>query len=707
MSYELNNNDHIKTKHHHHHHHHKKNRSKSKNKKNKKNLNNNSYNEDKLFDNGEKLYNFEDIDIEDRINTKRENSEDNLDDLISKNDDFGIKLNLSNNHNKNKKNNGIKIVSDKDSVVTNYNKNLSEKENSSFNDFKPKKIPENQNENKNDNKIIKNDDDNFLNSLNNLNVFKDFNSNNSNHINNDNKKLFIVGKEEDLNENPKNNLQKNLFDIFNKDDKKFINNSHNIHFDPFNFNKSNNNNIKNNLLQSEIKKHGNIYIEKESNSNNNNENNNINENNENNNNENNDNNNNKNNNENNNNINNNENNNNENNNNNNNNNHKKLNSDSENKLADLLVDKTSNISYINENNLNNIKKSRNLHKNNLNLFSSSEDDLEKETFLTATKRLKKSNTPRNLKNFQTIRTDNIQVPLILPTNSNTINTNILAKSYIKPIKKKRKFFLKQISSKKDNLNDYFLSADDKAEMEYNKIKPKILSIINSEDSDINKLNIENEEMLFLLGKLNEIVSILAENTKIKINKNNVKINFINFDANNEKIFNQYENELKILKTKIDKLDDIERSTKIKKDIFEIQENISFYQNEIKNLRNLQKKNEFLLSNSDKNIINNNNKIKNFESDLEIIQNTNENVLKTIEKNKQIENNNQVKIKELNEFKSKLDNIAKDMYKITEYKNINNLKKITTLKSPKKILCSKTIKFSPTQFQSIKSNTKTN
>ena len=49
MSYEINNN---KRK---HHHHHKKN----KNKKNKKN--NNSYNKDDLFDNGEKLYNYEDV----------------------------------------------------------------------------------------------------------------------------------------------------------------------------------------------------------------------------------------------------------------------------------------------------------------------------------------------------------------------------------------------------------------------------------------------------------------------------------------------------------------------------------------------------------------------------------------------------------------------------------------------------------------------
>ena len=181
MSYEINNNNKRK------HHHHKKN----KNKKNKKN--NNSYNKDDLFDDGEKLYNFEDVDIEEKIKTKRESTEDHLEDLMSKNDDFGIKLNLTNNNKKNN-NNGIKIISDKDSVITNYNKNLSDKNNSSLNDFKMDKIHENKNDfdnnNKNDNKNDKNDN-NFLMNLNNLNVFKELTSNNSNS----NDKKFIVGKE--------------------------------------------------------------------------------------------------------------------------------------------------------------------------------------------------------------------------------------------------------------------------------------------------------------------------------------------------------------------------------------------------------------------------------------------------------------------------------------------------------------------------------
>ena len=219
-----------------------------------------------------------------------------------------------------------------------------------------------------------------------------------------------------------------------------------------------------------------------------------------------------------------------------------------------------------------------------------------------------------------------------------------------------------------------ISDFERAEEIYYCLKEEINQIVNSpETSNISILNRQNAKMLNIFSSLNDVLTILTEATKFKPLPTPKKKKMQNIDpsVNNEKIYNQYKNEYLILQKRKRKLSDKEYSDKLLNELGKIKEDKKYYTREIKSMRSEQKLSEIKLSRQMNFPTKAEISLKRVEMDYESMKKKYDVVVMAIEKNKQKFNENELKEKELKEFKEKLEKIAKEMYDITEFKDVSN------------------------------------
>ena len=231
-----------------------------------------------------------------------------------------------------------------------------------------------------------------------------------------------------------------------------------------------------------------------------------------------------------------------------------------------------------------------------------------------------------------------------------------------------------------------------AENKYYKIKEelnkKFFNInIQETPEDIDNSIVESKkykEMISYLEQLNEVLTEILKSSRIQqkeVEKLKKKIvqktpeqiyqEQQKMNDNQEKMIEVYKKQLTSLQNRINQVskenfmeDLIEKNKKLDEEI----EKIKLTN---KKLNNEQKLNEIVISKQNKNEQEDkaNMLLKRMNMDFNKLQRENEKLTKKIEEYKIKENENENKIKQLQEFVDKLRTIAKDMYNITDYENV--------------------------------------
>ena len=198
-------------------------------------------------------------------------------------------------------------------------------------------------------------------------------------------------------------------------------------------------------------------------------------------------------------------------------------------------------------------------------------------------------------------------------------------------------------------------------------------------------------MLSIFSQLNDVLTLLTETSRVKSQKVQPKPkHIVDPSTNNEKIFAQYKKEYSVLQKRKKQLDDTSYTDRIVSDLDKISEDKVFYAKEIKRLRSEQKLSEIKLSRQMKMPTKAEVNLKRIEMDYENMKKRYDVLVVNIEKNKQKQTENEIKIKELNEFKEKLEKIAMEMYGIKEFVDVSNENKTIKEKEKKLELLKKKI-----------------
>ena len=246
-----------------------------------------------------------------------------------------------------------------------------------------------------------------------------------------------------------------------------------------------------------------------------------------------------------------------------------------------------------------------------------------------------------------------------------------------------------------------ISKMDKIIIEYNLVKTnfnKILSFdkdqsnINNKDKYFKKISEYNLNMLNYLSNLSDLLNKLVESHNIYTNKRLLysstdnkhknKILLTNGSPtsgldNTEKILNIYEKQYNKITERLKKIKNKEYINDLKSKINNLNEEISIYQQENRDLHKNQKIQENL-QNSNNNYNKSPDTIENnLKKKIEIcdkVQNEFVKTTKKIENDKNHINSNEKKIQSLNEKFNNLTQMAKDMYDIEYFESIEKIKK---------------------------------
>ena len=241
----------------------------------------------------------------------------------------------------------------------------------------------------------------------------------------------------------------------------------------------------------------------------------------------------------------------------------------------------------------------------------------------------------------------------------------------------------------------YYSKMQKAIEQYNKIKKQINNIILKEppknySESSHKIGI----MLDNMNKLNDILTIIIENGRIFNNKklysknNNVKkktflrknqsLDQINkkpqtIEETNQKLVNMYKNEYEKIKERLEQVTSKNYVESKRKRIEELNAEIELLEKDNKSLKRDQQISESLLK---KEIHGDSisNHIKEKMNECEKYNNIYNSLLKKIENGEQMEKDNEIIIKNLQEREEKLEAMAKQMYGIYEFDNVKDLEK---------------------------------
>ncbi len=239
-----------------------------------------------------------------------------------------------------------------------------------------------------------------------------------------------------------------------------------------------------------------------------------------------------------------------------------------------------------------------------------------------------------------------------------------------------------------------------AENKYYQIKAEIEEKFfnnNLENLDSNENAKYTQEMISYLEKLNDVLTQIISNTKIKDQKSGrnksppqVKDPELliqeqqKLNDNSEKLIEVYKKQLANLQNRLDIVSNPDYLTNLKYENQQLDREIYDLQIENKKLRNTEKLNDIVISKQNKGENKSAIILKRLKMDYDNVRRQNANFLQKVEKNKFQEEENEKKINQLNEWVEKLRNIAKDTYNITEYENVKteeqNEKKLTNKKN---------------------------
>ena len=233
----------------------------------------------------------------------------------------------------------------------------------------------------------------------------------------------------------------------------------------------------------------------------------------------------------------------------------------------------------------------------------------------------------------------------------------------------------------------------KAVDSYNKIKKQINKIIlNKPPENYKESSKKIGIMLDNMNKLNDILTIIIDNGRIFSNKklyNNENKNKINdkkkditeelkrknksIEESNKKLINMYKKEYEKIKERFEQVTSENYVENKKKAIEELNMKIELLEKDNKSLKRDQQISGSLLKKEIKgdSITNH---IKEKMNECEKYNNIYNNLLKKIEIGNQVEKDNELIIKNLQERENKLEAMAKEMYGIYVFENVKNLEK---------------------------------
>ena len=238
---------------------------------------------------------------------------------------------------------------------------------------------------------------------------------------------------------------------------------------------------------------------------------------------------------------------------------------------------------------------------------------------------------------------------------------------------------------------------EKAEDKYYELKKEIEDKIfaNSHDdtyltSDLNNpstVSRKNKEMITYLEKLNNVLTEIIENTKIT-NKQNARLRRANQQQSNEQLMQEqeqlndnsqkliiaYKKEYLNLEAKLNKVSKNNYAINLEQELKDIENEINRLHSENKKLQNEQKLNDIVLSKLNKGDNKSEIELKRLAMDHDSLKRQKITLENKLKQKKQVYNDNGVKITNLNDFQEKLENIAKDMYNITQFENVKNEEK---------------------------------
>jgi hypothetical protein len=214
-----------------------------------------------------------------------------------------------------------------------------------------------------------------------------------------------------------------------------------------------------------------------------------------------------------------------------------------------------------------------------------------------------------------------------------------------------------------------LSKVEIAEANYYVLKTELEKILEKDEFDsVEEISNQNEEMINYLSKLSTTLSTLVDNStkekndKIK-NKNEQK------EKQENKIIEVYKREYLRLENRLKQLTSPIYKEGLKRELQNLDNEIQKKESQNKKLKAYQRQSELLIEKQSKNLGREQFELKRLKMDLNNINSQKILVIEKIKKNNNIIQENYARITQLNEWQQKLEKIAKEMYDIQEYENI--------------------------------------
>lgn len=228
-----------------------------------------------------------------------------------------------------------------------------------------------------------------------------------------------------------------------------------------------------------------------------------------------------------------------------------------------------------------------------------------------------------------------------------------------------------------------------AENDYLDLKGEIQNLINEDinldDEEMNKaktidtISKQNLDLIQYLDKMNNIINVVVESSRVPVKNPNFSkksvhaINRVNGESQpnttfngNSKLLDVYKKEYSKLDSRLKQIAEPTYEEKLDENLNELNSLITYYEQENKKLKSTQKQSEVKFERQYKNNIISNAELKKINMDYDNIKKLNELVLEKVQKNKVQISDNESRLEELNEWHTKLETIARDMYKIKDF-----------------------------------------
>ena len=295
---------------------------------------------------------------------------------------------------------------------------------------------------------------------------------------------------------------------------------------------------------------------------------------------------------------------------------------------------------------------------NLDLQDNQDDNIIAQILNSSRKSDKKDEKKNNENDPSTKQNDDIKTNLIGYVEGNSISTIKTNKT-----PKNNKILIEKEIVKKS------LSKVEIAEANYYVLKTELEKLLEKDEFDsIEEISNQNEEMINYLSKLSSTLSTLVDNsTKEKNDKINNK--YEQKEKQENKIIEVYKREYLRLENRLKQLTSPVYKEGLKRELQNLDNEIQKKESQNKKLKAYQRQSELLIEKQSKNLGREQFELKRLKMDLNNINSQKILVMEKIKKNNNIIQENYARITQLNEWQQKLEKIAKEMYDIQEYENI--------------------------------------